>query len=176
MGDDTNPFVFSTPETVARLRGSLDTLESFLRLVPSPWTHESPPGSPDGAWSVAMNLAHMTVYEEALAAPVVEAIVAGGDGEGVIPSADEGWLLRGAGAIAGQPLDALAARLRVARERQIRAIESCSPAAFNQPATPLWSGRNGGRPLSVGWVVTKTLQHTWEHGNSIMRVALFTPH
>ena len=39
----------------------------------------------------------------------------------------------------------------------------------------LWSNRNGGEALAMSWVATKTFQHTWEHGNAILRVALFTP-
>ena len=54
-------------------------------------------------------------------------------------------------------------------------VESAPVELFNDPKTMLWSGRNAGRPHPLSWVATKTFQHTWEHGNSILRVALFAP-
>lgn len=36
----------------------------------------------------------------------------------------------------------------------------------------LWSER---LRHSAGWVAAKTFQHTWEHGNFLLRVALFSP-
>ena len=168
-------FVFDQRETVARLRDSLSTIESFLVLVPAQWTHTPPPGSPEGAWSMAMNLAHMVVYEEQLATPVLEAMSAGGNAQDLVPGGGEEWLLGGATAIASEPIETLAARLRAVRERAIAIVESTPADLFNQPRTMLWSGRNGGKPLALSWVATKTFQHTWEHGNAILRVAMFTP-
>jgi hypothetical protein len=168
-------FVLDKKTTAALLRDSLKTIESFLSRVPKQWTHAAPDGSPDGAWSVAMNLAHLAIYEEGIAAPVLESVAAGGTGEEAVPSALESWFLKDAEAIAGQPIETLAARLRAARARQIAAVEAMPADLFNEPRTMLWSNRNGGKPLSASWVATKTFQHTWEHGNAILRVVLFSP-
>jgi hypothetical protein len=72
---------------------------------------------------------------------------------------------------------AIMARLRPARARQIEIVESFDRERFNEPLTPLWSGsgRYGGPLHPPGWVATKTFQHTWEHGNAVLRVALFAP-
>ena len=169
------PFSFDQPETIDRLRDSARTIESFLKLVPERWTHRAPDGWPDDAWSVAMNLAHMVAYEEQLATPVMESIAAGGTGQDVVPSGGEGWLLESAQAMAGASLDSLAARLRATRERQIAIIDAMSGDLFNTPKTMLWSGRSGGEAHAVSWVAAKTFQHTWEHGNAILRIALFAP-
>ncbi len=166
------PFSFDQRETIDRLRDSVVTIESFLQLVPAKWTHTPPD---EGAWSVAMNLAHMIAYEEQLATPVMESLADGGTGQDVVPSGGEGWLLTSAQAMADASLETLAARLRAIRERQIAIIDSMSPGLFNTPRTMLWSNRNGGKPLAISWVATKTFQHTWEHGNAILRVAMFAP-
>ncbi len=165
-------FVFDQRETAARLRDSLRTIESFLALVPAEWTHKPPS---EGAWSVAMNLAHMIAYEEQLATPVLTAMADGGSGQDVVPSGGEAWLLDSATAIASEPVGVLAARLRAIRERAIALVESTPADLFNAPNTMLWSNRNAGKPLALSWVATKTFQHTWEHGNAILRVALFSP-
>lgn len=165
-------FVFDQKETAERLRESLRTIESFLALVPAGWTH-TPPS--EGAWSVAMNLAHMIAYEEQLATPVLASMAGGGSAHDVVPSGGERWLLESATAMAGKPIDALAARLRAIRGCQIAIVESAPSDLFNAPMTLLFSGRNAGKPHAIGWVATKTFQHTWEHGNAILRVAMFTP-
>lgn len=57
---------------------------------------------------------------------------------------------------------------------QIVAALSCSEARFNLPA-PVWREVPGNRAVPVhspGWVLTKTIQHTREHGNTIIRIAL----
>ena len=171
----TGAFVFDRGETIARLRESLATIESFLALVPAQWTHTPPPGSPEGAWSVAMNLAHLVIYEECIAAPLLDAMAAGGDGAGSVRAVSEAAFLEDAIAIAGQPLPALLERLRGVRARQIDAIAPMSDIEFNRPATPLFSARSAGVSHPASWVATKTFQHTWEHGNAILRVAMFAP-
>src|SRR4051812_46038040 len=75
---------FRLNETIDRLRQSLATLEWASSMVPPPWTHDVPPTAPPGAWSVAMNLAHLITYEEQLALPVLRAMAQGSDGEGVV--------------------------------------------------------------------------------------------
>lgn len=171
----TADFTFDRDETIGRLRDSFSTVESFLKLVPQRWTHDAPDGSPDGSWGVAMNLAHLIAYEEQLAMPIIAAMAAGGDGHDAVPNGGETWLLDIATPLAAEPLAALASRWRAARERQIAIIESMPLDRFNAPKTMLFSARSGGQPHPVSWVATKTFQHTWEHGNAILRIALFTP-
>jgi hypothetical protein len=77
--------------------------------------------------------------------------------------------------LAAEPVETLVARLHAVRDRQIAIIESTPAEIFNEPKTMLWSDRNVGKPRALSWVATKTFQHTWEHGNAILRAALFAP-
>jgi hypothetical protein len=166
---------FGVEETARRLRDSLATLEWAVANVPARWTHALPDYVDPAEWTVARILAHVAVYEESAAAPVLEEMAAGRDGSAVKFSG-EGSLAE-AEALAREPLDVIMARLRAARQRQIAAVTSFNHERINAPLTPLWSGsgRHGGPLQPAGWVATKTFQHTWEHGNTVLRVALFAP-
>ncbi|MEX0801115.1 MAG: DinB family protein [Dehalococcoidia bacterium] len=167
---------FNVQETATRLADSLQTLEWATSLVPPQWTHALPDYYSPGEWSVAMILAHLVIYEETMAAPVLEALAAGGDGVDAAPSPGEGSL-SAAKAISDSAVEELLERLAASRTRQIEIVKSYAPERFNEPVTSLWvNSPIHGRSLhSAGWVATKTFQHTWEHGNAIMRVALFAP-
>ena len=166
---------FSVDETTARLRSSLATVQWAVAQVPAKWTHVIPDYYPPDAWSVAMNLAHMCVYEEGIAAPMLAALAAGGDGTGAIKSAREEFLT-GATELSKAPVVDILRRLTVCREEQIAVLEGYDQGRFNEPVTSAWAtGQHGSAPHSAGWVATKTFQHTWEHGNAILRMALFAP-
>jgi hypothetical protein len=168
--------MFSVSETVERLRGSLATIEWAVERVPDKWTHALPDFYPGDAWSVAMNLAHMTIYEEEISGPVLRALAAGGDGLGAARSRREDWFLNDAVALSHAPVSEIMRRLVAGRADQIASVAGYDEDRFNAPVTPLWaSGRHGAPPHSAGWVATKTFQHTWEHGNAILRMALFAP-
>jgi hypothetical protein len=175
---------FSINETAQRLRESLATLEWAVSIIPDKWHHELPGFYAEGEWGVAMNLAHLVVYEESIANPVLEALASGGDGVGSVKSADEGWFLQDALVSAGAPVGQLMERLRAARLRHIELVEGFDPGGFNTPITPLWSASRGpggkhkwdGALLQPpGWLASKTFQHTWEHGNAVLRMALLAP-
>ncbi len=139
-------------------------------MIPAAWTHEPPE---PGTWSVAMNVAHLVVYEEEISLPVLTGLADGGDGVGSVRSALEQWFLKDAEAIADQPLAGLVTRLVAVRRRQIDVVNRFSAEDFSRPVTPLFGGPTALK--SPGWVATKTFQHTWEHGNAILRMALFAP-
>ena len=167
---------FDTQETATRLRESLSTIEWAVSVVPERWSHDLPDFYTQGEWGVAMNLAHLVVYEERIALPVLEALAAGGDGADATPSGGEDWFLNDAVALSKEEVGVMVERLRKARVRQIEIVETYDAQLFNAPVTPLWSsGRHGAVPHSAGWVATKTFQHTWEHGNAILRLVLFAP-
>lgn len=161
---------------VDRLEQSLADVLYAVAITPKDWLYRSP--GPDHydprvpAWNVAQNLAHLAVYEEQIAAPILEALAAGTDAAAAVISVmesdyDDLWER-----LAIEPIDVIAERLRVARSRQIRAIAAMSDDQFHSPGTTLWEElREDGH--SAAWVATKTFQHTWDHGNSIFQVALF---
>jgi len=139
-------------------------------------SHDQPDFYAPGEWNVAMNLAHLVVYEERIAVPVLEALVTGSDGVGATPSSREDWFFNDAVALSRDEVGVMVERLRKARVRQIEIVEAYDAERFNGAVTPLWSsGRHGAAPHSAGWVATKTFQHTWEHGNAILRLVLFAP-
>jgi hypothetical protein len=171
----TTLFSVSVADTIVRLEDSLETIAAFAEGLPAQYTHALPAGWTHDAWTVATNLAHMAVYEEMLAAPVLEAMGAGDDGSAAAPSGAEDWFGRETGEAARLSISVLVGRLRVARQRQIEAIRTMTEERFNEPVCMLWSARRGADPRAASWVATKTFQHAWEHGNAILRVALWAP-
>jgi hypothetical protein len=160
------------PARLARqLSESLAMLDWAVRGTPARWL-----GVPltDGGWSVARNLAHLAAYEERLAVPVLEELAAGGDGMATLrglsrqPRWDDGETAT------ADDVDALLARLAGARTRQAGLCATFDPDAFNAPTCRFWGFREG-TAHPPGWVVTKTIQHTWEHGNTPLQALLFAP-
>lgn len=168
-------YTFTIADTVHRLRDSLRTLEWGMDLMPARLHRCIPDGSASGTWSAVMNLPHLVMHDERIALPVVESLVTGGDGLDVVKSFREDWLTSDAEALAAEPIAALRARLRAARARQVALAERFTEEQFNTPMTPGWGDRAGTPLKSPGWVLYKTFQHTWEHGDSILRIALFAP-
>src|SRR5262245_37925029 len=80
-------------EAERQLGDSLALLERFVGGARAAADHPAVASRTD-RWGVAMNLAHLAVYEERVAAPVLEALADGGDGRGAVASAGEGWLNR----------------------------------------------------------------------------------
>jgi hypothetical protein len=168
--------VFDADETASRLRESLRSVEWAASLIPEAYTRAMPDFAAPDEWHAAMNLAHLVVYEEEISYPVLKHLAEGGDGVGATKSAIEQWFYNDAVALSSQPMGELVRRLSDVREKQIVLIEVCAPERLNERVTPLFgTGRHGTGPHSLGWVATKTFQHTWEHGNALLRLALFAP-
>jgi DinB family protein len=171
--------VLERQRLVERLHASLETLEWALRMIPPAWTHRSPGGvmvPEQGAWSAAMNLAHLAMYEEQFPTVVLEDLLAGGNGLARGADFNEDRFASQAMALASEQMPTILGRLQRARSRQIDLAEQFSDAAFAAPATPAWgSSGMGPRRWSPARVLAKTLQHSWEHGNAILQVAVFAP-
>lgn len=163
---------------MARLSQSLDDVLYAVSITPEYWHYRSPATEPGlswlGSWSVADNLAHLAVYEEQIAAPILGAIREGRDSSSEVISVLESDYEALWQALSKSPLDDIAARLRSARHRQIEAISSMDHARFHARSTTLWHELTPAGH-SADWVAAKTFQHTWEHGNSILQFALFVP-
>jgi hypothetical protein len=167
---------FDRAETAQRLRQSLDVVEWAARLVPPGFTHANPKWYAEDAWSVAMNVAHLAIYEERIANPLLAALSGGHDGVDAVKSAMEHWILEESTALAKESFDTILCRLGEARVRQLELVDQFADARWNERATPLFAtGMHGTSPHSAAWVANKTFQHTWEHGNAILRMALFAP-
>jgi hypothetical protein len=126
---------FSVRETADRLRQSLDTVEWAVRRIPPAYTRDMPDGSPTGEWSAAMNLAHLIVYDEEIANPVLASLAEAG----ATKSHLEQWFQPEAEAMAPDPIAALAGRFATAHKRHIEIVESFSDGRFNTPVTPFFT-------------------------------------
>jgi hypothetical protein len=167
--------IYVIDDVIRRLRDSLADLEFGLAQAPTRWHHTLPPESaglwPRSTWTVAMNLAHLTIYEESMALRVLRSFEPGFDPAGERRGGDESWFYNDALALSAEPIEAMLSRLRSARQQQIDLVASLGEGRLNSGVTPLWPEPHH----TAGWVVTKTFQHTWEHGNAILQVALFAP-
>ena len=71
--------IVTITDTVRRLRDSLADVEFGLAMVPERWHHERSPEVAPDAWTVAMNLAHLTFYEENVALRLLRSFAPGFD-------------------------------------------------------------------------------------------------
>lgn len=60
-----------------------------------------------------------------------------------------------------------AAAFRQVRQQQIDMLAQLTGAGWQTPRETLW----GDRPLSM--IVTKTFQHTYEHGDTLLRMGIW---
>jgi hypothetical protein len=178
----TGTVTVTVEDAAQNLESSFRTLEWALAMLPTEWQRRAPTGViagfGDDAWSVALNLAHLVIYDERIGLPVLQSLASGGDGTHPnFTTPRESQFLRDWEELSSAPIDGIMDRFRAARERQVTLIRTFSDAEFNRPVTSLWGRYKAyGGPLhSVGWVASKTFQHTWEHGNAILRIALFCP-
>jgi hypothetical protein len=163
--------VYRIDDVVRRLRDSLADLEFGLARAPERWRHAPPPEVAPDAWTVAMNLAHVTIYEENVALRLLRSCAPGFDPADERRGGDEAWFYNQALALSAEPIEPTLTRLRAARQQQIDLVEAFGELRLNSAVTPLWPDTQH----TAGWVAIKTFQHTWEHGNAILRVALFSP-
>ena len=158
------------------LTESLRTIEWAVGLVPRDWTHQIPDNVPPDSWTVAMNVAHLVTYERCIGLPLLEDLAAGGDGSKAIESPFEQSFLADAERIAGEPIDELLSQFRTLREREVLLVQAFDPARFNEATTEAFNWAiHGSRKHSAAFIAAKSFQHTWEHGNAIVRAMLFSP-
>ncbi len=166
-------------DTIDRLTHSLADVLYAASIAPDTYHYRSPADAAGlewlGTWSVAENLAHLAIYEEQVAAPILEAIVAGRDASADVNSVIESDYEVRWHALSKSPLEEIARRLSDARSRQVDAISAMSDELFQASTTTLWTDVLAADGHSAAWVAAKTFQHTWEHGNSILCIALFAP-
>lgn len=170
---------FTVAKTAEELRKSLDLLIWAVGFVPVAWHYELPDGRIRGIEaddrSVAQHIAHLILYEELLATPVLKELASGRNGTNAAQSGHMSWMKPQIAVLAREPIDALLARLRRARAEHVLVTDSFDDDSFNKPLTAIWNTGSGPRLESPGWVATKTVQHTGEHTNSIFRFGLFYP-
>ena len=127
--------------------------------------HEQLPPAPDymGTWQPARHLWHVTEYDRCVAIPSMrqwfgEAMPAGNSWD----DSDEAW-----SQVAAKESEELIAAFREVRQAQLDLLDELVDVDWQRPQTTLW----GHKPLAM--VVTKTFQHTYEHGDTLLRMALW---
>lgn len=123
-------------------------------------------------WPAATNLAHLVIYEERLAVPVLLAAAKGHDGASDVVSGEEGWLVHDAEALGRERFPEIIGRYRAIVARQAELLTVFDDDTFNRPICSLWQSApaySGGRLVPAGWIAKKSAQHTWEHGHSLLR-------
>lgn len=140
-----------------QLAAGAETVIWALAQVPRARWQQQPPF---GGWSPARHLFHLLYYEETRALPIMR-LWQGGSMPPDLPAGEEIAWGRAAG------VEALVEAFRAVRQEQIVVASELADADWTLPRLTPWGQKN------LRWVVTKTTQHTLDHGNSLLQMALF---
>ncbi|HXF68179.1 MAG TPA: DinB family protein [Thermoflexus sp.] len=149
-------------ELLQRLESTLSDLRWALAQVPPEREARRPPPAL-GEWSVRRHLYHLWFYERYIALPQMRYALGlqGPLRPNEVPDEDLAW-----------PREIAAAtwldRLGEVRRETLELSRPIPPEAWNRPVPgTVWGTR------TLAWIVTKTLQHTYEHMTTILQIALF---
>ncbi len=147
-----------------QLAHGLSNFEHALAQVPADRLYVRPPPARGedslGEWPAARHLFHMAYYEQHSAIPALHYWIGEpyphyeGSGE------DAAWE-------SSREIERTLVNLREAREWQMELIRSVPAETWNHVRHTGWGD------VSLLWVMTKTVQHTHEHINDVLRIALF---
>ena len=156
---------FSPSAAVREVGAARDALSWALPLISEAAAHAV---RQPGDWSVGTNLAHLVIYEERIALPVLAALAEGKDGRDRVVSGEENWLAREAESLGEEPFAAVRERFQTIIRRHVEQVEAFDEEAFNAPLCSLWAS-GFGVLVPAGWVTKKSVQHLWEHGHTLIR-------
>ncbi len=144
------------------LQASADGFIWGAQQVPVERLYLSPPTGL-GEWPAARHVFHLFFYEKTFALPSMRQWLGGPGLSGQeLEKLDEdiAW-------DEGHEFDTLHKQFREVREAQITLLSELSEEAWQETRETVWG------PVTLFWVVGKTYQHTADHINSILRMALF---
>jgi hypothetical protein len=147
-----------------QLQASADGLVWAFSQIP-PYLREDLPPDPGylGTWPPVRYVWHITEYERCLALPSMKQWLGGPIPTGEDwPDDDEAWAK-----VQKRGFDALAAAFRDIRKQQIDLLDQLVQVNWQTPRETFWDLK----PLSM--IVTKTFQHTYEHGDTLLRMGLW---
>lgn len=138
---------------------------AFEQIATDHWNRLPPDASYMGTWTPLRHVWHVTGYEEMIVVPAMQEWCGQPlpDGEGWQDDDDA----FAAAVAAGLTADAIIARFRAVRQQQLDLLDELTSIDWEAPRPTLW----GNQPLKM--VVTKTYQHTFEHGDTLLRMALW---
>ncbi|MBI1280549.1 MAG: hypothetical protein GC179_20670 [Anaerolineaceae bacterium] len=133
----------------------------------NPALHKGLPPNPRylGLWQPARHVWHITEYERCLVIPSMQQWLGGAmlpDDEDIWPDNDEAWQQ-----VQDNIADEFIAAFHDIRQQQINLLDQLVDVDWDTPRETIW----GMKPLSM--VVTKTYQHTFEHGDTLLRMGLW---
>lgn len=147
---------------IQRLRTTLADLRWAVAQVPAEREARRPPPAL-GDWSVRRHVYHLWFYEQAIALPQMQYVLGlrGPLRPPEVSDEEAAW-----------PREVTATawleRLKHVRAEALRLAEGAPAEAWSRPvAGTIWGAR------SLAWIVTKTIQHTYEHMTTILQIALF---
>jgi hypothetical protein len=136
---------------------------AFSKISPS--LRESLPPDPDylGTWPPARHVWHVTEYERCLVIPSMNQWLGGSiPTENAWPDDDNTWAK-----VQNRGFEELTSTFCHIRQQQLELLDKLINADWHAPRETLW----GFKPLSM--IVTKTFQHTYEHGDTLLRMGLW---
>jgi hypothetical protein len=146
-----------------QLQASADGFAWALGQIPPALLEQLPPDPGYlGTWTPLRHIWHVTEYERCLALPaVLRWLDPAGPAELPWADDDDAW------AAADKSPKTLLAAFRSVRQAQIDLLPQLTGVDWLAPRDTLW----GDKPLAM--VVTKTFQHTYEHGDTLLRMGLW---
>jgi len=165
----------------AQLSGSATVIEWAISQVPQARLFEAPPHGHHrksahgfetyfGRWSAGRLLFHLVHYEENYALPTMRHWLGEPHptGDLMIPDAEEEQAAWARELEAGPELSALLDRFLIVRGEQLEVLHKIPDGELTVEKVETEFG-----PVSAAFAVAKTVQHTLEHGNEILKNALY---
>jgi hypothetical protein len=149
-----------------QLKASADGFEWAFSQIPSA-LHEQLPPEPDymGTWPPARHVWHVAEYERSVVIPTMGQWLGGAiPPRDIWPDDDESWA-----GVADRSFDALIAAFRQNRQEQIELLDQLTGADWMTPRQTWFTFAQ----MSLSMLVTKTFQHTYEHGDTLLRMGLW---
>ncbi|UCE14308.1 MAG: DinB family protein [Candidatus Heimdallarchaeota archaeon] len=161
----------STKDFLAKqLEETAQIIEWALNLFPKERLTEIPPqethpNAPEwfGKWSALRLLFHLVYYEETIALPSLKHWI--GEPKPSYPEIsleEKEWEK-------GMDLTGLLLRFQTVRKEQVRVIDEIDEAQWSEEKLRYY----GHGMVSAAWFVAKTIQHTFSHGDRLLRKALY---
>lgn len=147
-----------------QLQASADGFAWALAQIPAAYLDQLPPDPGYlGTWTPLRHVWHVSEYERCMALPEMVGWL------DIPPLPEDEWLDDDAAweKVKDRGAEALIAEFRRVRQQQIDLLDQLAAVDWTAPKQTGW----GMKPLSM--VVTKTFQHTYEHGDTLLRMGLW---
>lgn len=140
-----------------QLAGSAEILVWALGQVPPTRWNRQPPFDD---WSPARHLFHLFYYEETLALPSMRQWQGGHLPMPPVAGEELAWRHE-------PDVEGLIEAFRAVRQEEVLLVGELAGADWDLPRPTVWGEH------SLRWVLTKSYQHTLDHANSLLQMALF---